>query len=80
MTSEGIFSNRPEFSGWYEAPFPFGKTEFVLTIDSFDVSTGSVSGHGHDKQGQFKIHGGVDRDGVIVRFTKDYDDKSHTGS
>ena len=28
----------------------------------------------------FKIHGNIEDDGVIVKFVKDYDDKSHTGN
>ena len=75
-----IFSKKPEFSGWYDAPFPFGKTDFVLTIDAYDGSSGNITGHGEDKQGLFKIHGNIEDDGVIVKFVKDYNDNSHTGN
>ena len=64
-----------QFSGWYEAPFPFGKTDFTLTIENC-ADTGDFSGVGRDKQGEFTVRGQVS--GTRVTFVKDYKDGSHT--
>ena len=42
-----------QFTGWYDAPFPFGKTDFTVVIES--CQQGQFSGAGQDKQGDFTI-------------------------
>ena len=58
-----------QFTGWYEAPFPFGKTDFTLLIENC-ADSGDFSGVGSDKQGEFTVRGKVD--GAKVTFVKDY--------
>jgi len=76
MAGLALFSSHTDFVGWYEAPFPFGRTEFELKINNVDKD-GTFTGTGSDKQGHFSIHGTVTGDGV--EFVKDYKDGSHTG-
>merc|ERR1711874_913677 len=64
------------WEGWYAAPSPFGKTEFVVDIEEAD-DEGNFSGQGTDKQGEFPIQGKVSEGNV--KFTKDYKDGSHKG-
>jgi len=67
-----------EFVGWFEAPFPFGKTEFQLKITSVNPADRSFTGTGNDKQGNFTVGGTLFSDDE-VEFVKDYVDGSHTG-
>ena len=41
MSNPNIFVTNVKFRGWYDAPFPFGKTEFTLTIETHDETDGS---------------------------------------
>ena len=41
MSNPNIFVTNVKFRGWYDAPFPFGKTEFTLTIETHDGTDGS---------------------------------------
>ena len=41
MSNPNIFVTNVKFRGWYDAPFPFGKTEFTLTIETHDDTDGS---------------------------------------
>ena len=76
MASLELCSAGAEFVGWYEAPFPFGKTEFTLKIVTVDQDA-SFTGTGTDKQGEFNVRGTLVSDDVV--FVKDYKDGSHTG-
>lgn len=73
MTS--IIAPNAKFTGWYDAPFPFGKTEFSLLIESCGPD-GEFSGSGQDKQGEFTVKGNVE--GQKVVFVKDYKDRKYT--
>ena len=64
-----------QFNGWYEAPFPFGKTDFSLVVITCS-GDGEFTGTGQDKQGEFTVKGKID--GSKVSFVKDYKDGSHT--
>ena len=65
-----------QFAGWYDAPFPFGRTEFLLTVGA--VAGEEWTGSGEDKQGAFSVKGKLLEDGLVT-FVKDYLDGSHTG-
>ena len=77
-----IINENVKFSGWYDAPFPFGKTDFTLTIEKVVAADGTFFGRGTDKQGHFTIQGQFsctnDNGEGDVTFVKDYVDKSHT--
>ena len=75
ITLLNLIESPLQFSGWYEAPFPFGKTDFTLTIENC-ADSGDFSGVGRDKQGEFSVRGQVE--GTRVTFVKDYNDGSHT--
>ena len=75
--TDNIFQLGNKFTGWYDAPFPFGKTEFSLVIESFNDTDKTFSGSGNDKQGDFKIQGNLNGDNK-VEFMKGYVDGSHT--
>ena len=66
-----------QFFGWYEAPSPFGRTDFELTIDSVGEG-GDFEGTGRDKHGEFTVRGTALGDKIT--FTKDYKDGSTVGS
>ena len=76
MASWELCSAGADFVGWYEAPFPFGKTEFTLKIVTVDQD-GSFTGTGSDKQGEFTVAGTLASDDVV--FEKEYKDGSHKG-
>jgi len=76
MESLELFSAESEFAGWYDAPFPFGKTQFQLKIITLHED-GRFTGTGHDKQGEFTVQGRLDCDDV--EFMKDYTDGSYSG-
>eukprot|EP00088_Acartia_fossae_P000460 TRINITY_DN10197_c0_g1_i1.p1 TRINITY_DN10197_c0_g1~~TRINITY_DN10197_c0_g1_i1.p1 ORF type:complete len:118 (-),score=18.30 TRINITY_DN10197_c0_g1_i1:140-493(-) len=65
------------WDGWYDAPSPFGRTTFTLTI--LEVSeNGDFHGEGEDSSGAFTIKGKLD--GNKVEFVKGYKDpKGHQG-
>ena len=44
MSKANIFVTGSKFSGSFNAPFPFGKTEFTLCIDSVNSLDGSFQG------------------------------------
>ena len=44
MSKANIFVIGSKFSGSYNAPFPFGKTEFTLCINSVNSQDGSFEG------------------------------------
>ena len=44
MAQSNIFVIDSKFSGSYEAPFPFGKTDFTICITSVNASDGSFEG------------------------------------
>ena len=75
--TDNIFQPGKKFCGWYDAPFPFGRTEFNLEMESFNDQDQSFSGTGNDKQGEFKIQGKLSA-GNKVEFMKSYVDGSHT--
>ena len=61
------------FSGWYEAPAPWGRTDFTLTLETFN-SDGSFTGRGVEKQGGFSMRGSIN--GNSFKAVKDFDNKS----
>ena len=65
-----IFSPGTSFSGWYDAPLGFGRTEFTATVQTFEESTGAWAATGTDKQGDFTLKGKVE--GEEVSFVKDF--------
>ena len=72
MAKPTIINKNVKFHGWFDAPFPFGRTEFKVTIEEYD-SVGEVfSGRGEDKQGQFTISGNITGD--MVNFVKVLDE------
>ena len=70
-----LFSAESEFAGWYDAPFPFGRTQFQLKITSIHEDW-RFTGSGTDKQGEFTVQGRLVCDDV--EFVKDYTDGSYS--
>ena len=71
-----FFKPGSKYSGWFDAPFPFGKTEFNVEIYDFNEIDGIFTGRGSDRQGDFKISGKIEN--MNITFVKDYIDGSHT--
>ena len=65
---KSIIDKNVKFHGWYDAPFPFGRTEFTVTIEEYDEVSEVFTGRGEDKQGQFTISGSIS--GHTVIFVK----------
>ena len=65
-----IFSPGTAFSGWYDAPLGFGRTQFTATVETYEESTGAWTARGTDKQGDFTLKGKVE--GSEVNFVKDF--------
>ena len=65
-----IFSPGTEFSGWYDAPLGFGRTEFTARVETFEERTGAWTARGTDSQGDFTLKGKVE--GSEVSFVKDF--------
>ena len=59
-----------QFTGWYDAPLGFGRTDFTATVETFVDTTGEFSASGQDKQGDFTLQGTIT--GAEVRFVKDF--------
>jgi len=76
MMEANIVQQGAKFCGWFDAPFPIGKTDFHLDITSVD-DNGYFIGLGSDKQGNFHVKGSLV--GTEVNFVKNYEDGSHTG-
>ena len=74
--TNNIFQPGKKLTGYYDAPFPFGRTEFSLEIELYSDQDQSFSGIGRDKQGEFKVQGKLSGD--KVEFMKNYVDGSHT--
>ena len=81
MASEKIFVIGSKFSGSYNAPFPFGKTEFTFCIHSVNSSDGNFEGriyyfiYLYQILFCFKISGkGQDKQGEFVIHGKEYED------
>ena len=70
VASANIFSPGTQFSGWYDAPLGFGRTDFTATVETYQETTGQFTASGTDKQGDFTLKGTVTGDDV--RFVKDF--------
>merc|ERR1712051_700467 len=70
VTAANIFAPGTKYTGWYDAPLGFGRTEFTATIETYQERTGEFSATGSDKQGDFTLKGKMQ--GAQVDFVKDF--------
>ena len=71
-----MFKSGSKFSGWYEAPAPWGRTDYTMTMETYNKD-GSFTGRGQEKQGGFSARGTVS--GTSFKMVKDFDNKSIVG-
>ena len=86
-TLNSLLPPESNWSGWFDAPAPFGRTEYTLTIQ-IDYVDGSITGRGSDKRGEFEITGKISVSGEVeepspspggvfpIEFEKCYIDRS----
>ena len=43
-----MFKTGSKFSGWYEAPAPWGRTDYTMTMETYNKD-GSFTGRGQEK-------------------------------